>query len=94
MIQINEKVRIVRLDKLNLQLEEYRKVVNKKEERYEWCWVGYYGDLRSAIAGVLKHCSMALVDEEINGCNAVLQRLDEIGTELRNAVSVANTIVY
>ena len=88
MIQINDKIRIIRLDEKNLQLEEYRKVINKKtkEERFEWCWLGYYGDLKSAINGVLKHCLMELATEEISTLSELVERIDNIDKELKKAV--------
>ena len=92
MIQINENIRITRVDDRNLQVEEYRKIVDikKKTERYDWCWIGYYGDLSSAFCGVLKHCSTKLVDEEIKGCNEIIARLKEIEIELTRATKGAN----
>ena len=88
MIQINEKIRITRLDEKNLQLEEYRNVVNKKtkEERFEWCWLGYYGDLKSAINGVLKHCLMELANENIKTLSELVERIDNIDKELKGAI--------
>ena len=67
MIYISEKVRIVRLDGLNLQLEELAEVRNKKtgETRYEWKWHGYYGDLRSAFVGALNKQLFDLADGDI-----------------------------
>ena len=66
MIYISEKLRIVRLDGLNLQLEELAEVRNKKtgETRYEWKWHGYYGDLRSAFVGALKKQLFDIADGE------------------------------
>lgn len=88
MIQITEKIRIVRFDKLNLELQEYRKKVDPKtkNERYDWCRVGYYGDLKSAINGVLKHCLMEISTEEINTLSELIERIDNIDKELKKAV--------
>lgn len=88
MIQVNDKIRITRLDDKNLQLEEYRLVINNrtKAERYDWVWVGYYSSLEGAMKGVLKHCSMALVDEEFKGCEKVIERLNSIETEITKAI--------
>ena len=88
MIQITDKIRITRLDEKNLQLEEYRKVVNKKakEERFDWCWLGYYGDLKTAIGGVLKHCLMELSTEDIKTLSELVERIDNIDKELKKAV--------
>ena len=88
MIQINDKVRIVRFDKLNLELQEYRKKVDPKtkNERYDWCRVGYYGDLMSAIGGALKYCIMELSNEEITTLSQLVERIDNIDKELKKAV--------
>ena len=92
MIQVNDKIRIVRIDKLNLELQEYRCVVDKKTkaERYDWCWVGYYGDLRSAIGGMFKHCLMELTEKEVKGWQEIVDKIDEIEKMLKGAVENAN----
>ena len=88
MIQINDKIRIVRFDKLNLELQEYRKKVDPKTktERYDWCRVGYYGDLKSAINGALKYCLMELATEDIKTLSELIERIDNIDKELKKAV--------
>lgn len=88
MIQINEKIRIVKLDKLNLELQEYRKKIDPKTktERYDWCRVGYYGDLKSAIGGVLKYYGFILAKEDLNGWREVLKRLCDIEIDLKNKI--------
>ena len=88
MIQINDKIRIVRFDKLNLELQEYRKKVDPKtkSERYDWCRVGYYGDLKSAINGALRYCLMELATEEISYLSQLIERIDNIDKELKKAV--------
>lgn len=92
MIQITDKIRITRLDEKNLQLEEYRKVINKKskEERFEWCWKGYYGDLKSAINGVLKYYLMELSTEDIKTLSELVERIDNIDKELKNGLLQQN----
>ena len=88
MIQITDKIRIVRNDPLNLELQEYRKKVDPKtkSERYAWCRVGYYGDLKSAIGGVLKYCLMELTTEEIATLSELVERIDNIDKELKGAI--------
>lgn len=88
MIQINDKIRIVRFDKLNLELQEYRKKVDPKtkNERCDWCRVGYYGDLKSAIGGVLKHCLMELATEDVSTLSHLIERIGNIEKELKKAV--------
>ena len=88
MIKINDKIRIVRFDKLNLELQEYRKKVDPKTktERYDWCRVGYYGDLKSAINGALRYCLMELSTENISTLSELIERIDNIDKELKKAV--------
>ena len=88
MIQINNKIRIARFDKLNLELQEYRKKVDPKTktERYDWCRVGYYGDLKSAIGGALRYCLMELATEDISILSELIERIDTIDKELKKAV--------
>lgn len=87
MIQINEKIRITKCDKLNLQLETLEPV-NKKDGTVanEWKWNGYYGDLKSAIGGVLKYLLMELSNEEITTLSELIERIDTIDKELKKAV--------
>ena len=87
MIQITDKIRITRLDEKNLQLETLEPV-NKKDGTvaYEWQWNGYYGDLKSAIGGVLKHCLMELATEDISTLSQLIERIDNIDKELKKAV--------
>ena len=87
MIQINDKIRITKCDKLNLQLEVLEPV-NKKDGTvaYEWKWNGYYGDLKSAIGGALKYCLMELATEDITTLSELIERIDNIDKELKKAV--------
>jgi hypothetical protein len=87
MIQINDKIRITKCDKINLQLEVLEPV-NKKDGSIanEWKWNGYYGDLKSAINGVLKHCLMELSTEDISTLSELVERIDTIDKELKKAV--------
>lgn len=88
MIQITDKIRITRLDEKNLQVEEYRKKVDPKtkSERYAWCRLGYYGDLKSAIGGVLKYCLMELATEDVSTLSHLIERIGNIDKELKRAV--------
>lgn len=89
MIQITDKIRITKCDKINLQLEVLEPV-NKKDGTvaYEWKWNGYYGDLKSAIGGVLKHCLMELPTEDIKTLSQLIERIDNIDKELKKAVEM------
>lgn len=89
MIYITEKLRIVRLDGLNLQLEELCEVRNKKtsETRYEWKWHGYYGDLRSALMGALNKQLFDLADGEIKKTlQTAIDEIDKARTQIEKSV--------
>lgn len=87
MIYINEKLRISKCDNLNLQIEEYRKGINPKtkEESWSWKWCGYYGDLKTALLGVLKYKLFDCVDEELD-LQEVLGKIEEARQSIINAV--------
>lgn len=82
MLQINDKVRIVRSDENNLQIEELRTVTSKKLGSHEeWCWCGYYSTLKSALLGVLSKQLFDCIEEETNlidVINAITKAQDEI----------------
>ena len=87
MIQITDKIRITKCDKINLQLEVLEPV-NKKDGTVaeEWIRKGYYGDFKSAIGGVLKHCLIELASEDITTLSELIERIDTIDKELKKAV--------
>lgn len=88
MIQISDTVRIVKMDKYNLQIEEYRPILDKKTKtvKYEWRGMGYYGNLKSAILGVIKHYGNELPKQELKGWKSVVAKLEEIETKMTNLV--------
>ncbi len=87
MIYINEKLRISKCDNLNLQIEEYRKGINPKtkEEVWSWKWCGYYGDLKTALLGVLSKKLFDSVDEELT-LKELVSKIDEARQEIINAI--------
>jgi hypothetical protein len=87
MIYINEKLRIRKLDGLNLQLEEYRKGVNPftKKEVGSWKWCGYYGDLKSAFLGALNKQLFDSADEQID-LKEVLAKIESARQSIVRAV--------
>ena len=89
MIYITETLRIAPLDGLNLQLEELCEVRNKKtgETRKEWKWLGYYGDLRSALMGALNKQLFDLADGEIKKTlQTAIEEIDMARAEVVKAV--------
>ena len=87
MIYINEKLRISKFDENNLQIEEYRRGINPKtkQEVWNWKWCGYYGDLKTALLGVLKNRLFASVDEELD-VQEVLAKIEEARQSIITAV--------
>lgn len=70
MIYITDRIRIKKFDEWNLQIEEYTPVEEKVNHRktgktrYEWIGKGYYGDLKSALIGVLKKQLFETAEQE------------------------------
>lgn len=87
MIYINEKLRISKLDERNLQIEEYRKGINPKtkQESWSWKWCGYYGDLKTALLGVLSKKLFDSTDEEIKLVELV-GKIEEAREQIINAI--------
>lgn len=88
MLQINDNIRIVRTDKHCLQIEEFRPVLDQKTKKLkqEWRWVGYYGNLKSALLGVIKHYGKELTEQDLKGWRSVVDKLEEIETKMTNLV--------
>lgn len=82
MIQINDKLRVVKADERNLVIKELRTVESKKLGKHdEWYWCGYYSDLRSALCGVINQKLFDTVDEELQ-----LKDLVKIITDSKNEI--------
>ena len=87
MIYINEKLRISKFDENNLQIEEYRKGINPKtkEEVWKWKWCGFYGDLQTALLGVLKKQLFDCASEELD-LREVLAKIESARQSIITAV--------
>lgn len=86
MLQINDKLRIRRSDDKNLVIEEYNdKIVNPrtKEITSGWQWCGYYGDLKTALNGVLKKELMDSVKEELQ-IKDIITRIEKVENDIKN----------
>lgn len=87
MLQINDKLRIRRLDDKNIIIEELNgNIVNKhtKEARAGWQWRGYYGTLESALKGILSKQLLDSIDDEIT-LKEVLDKIEQVRQEIKNA---------
>lgn len=87
MLQINDKLRVRRIDDKNLVIEEYNdKIVNPrtKEITSGWQWCGYYGTLEAAFQGVLNKQLLDSVDEELE-IKDVLGKIEQVRQEIKNA---------
>ena len=86
MLQINDKLRVRRIDDKNLVIEEYNdKIVNPrtKEITSGWQWCGYYGDLKTALNGVLKKKLMDSVKEELQ-IKDIITRIEKVENDIKN----------
>lgn len=86
MIQINDKLRIVKTDEYNLQLQGYQEIVNPrtKELRYGWVGCGWYGDVKSALIGALKKTLFDLGEGEVVTIKGVIEQIEKTENEIRN----------
>ena len=91
MIQINNKLRIVKSDDKNLVIEELRTITSEKKGIHEeWCWCGYFSDLKSALSGVLKKKLFDSTEEELT-ITDLIEKIDTAKNEIINALTgVAN----
>lgn len=89
MLQINDKLRITKVDDKNLQIEQLREIESKKLGKHsEWCWCGYYGTLQSALLGVLSKQLFDSVQEKI--CiSDLINKIDKYEQEIINAIGTA-----
>lgn len=92
MIQINDKLRIRKIDERNLVIEELRIVESKKLGKHEeWCWDGYFGDLKSAFLGAFHKQLFDSADEEIELKN-IIYKINSIEKEIKNAMEKKDEI--
>lgn len=88
-VYITDKLRITRLDKRCLQLEELKTIKPKdKPEHNEWVWVGYFGDLRSALHGAYK----TQVLDAVGGSEALEELIKKIEESENNVVKAIEKI--
>lgn len=85
MIQITEKLRIVKADDKNLVIEELRDVTSQKSQttNKQWCWCGYYGDLKTALIGVLHKSLLDSAEEELQ-IKDVIEKIESLENDIKN----------
>ena len=85
MIQITERLRIRQADDKNLVIEELRDVTNKKSQttNKQWCWCGYYGDLKTALLGVSHKSLLDSAEEELQ-VKGVIKRIESVENDIKN----------
>lgn len=85
MIQINDKLRIRRADDRNLVIEEFRDVTDPKAKttNKQWCWCGYYGDLKTALLGVLHKALLDSAEEELQ-VKDVIAKIETVENDIKN----------
>lgn len=85
MIQITENLRIRRADDKNVVIEELRDVTDKKTQttNKKWCWCGWYGDLRTALLGVLHKSLLDSAEEELQ-IKDVIEKIESLENDIKN----------
>ena len=85
MIQITEKLRIVQADDKNLALEELKDVTSKKSQttNKQWCWCGWYGDLKTALLGALHKQLFDSAEEELE-IKGLIERIEKVENYIKN----------
>ena len=84
MIQINNKLRIIKNDEKNLAIEELRTITSEKKGSHEeWCWWGYYGSLKSALLGVLDKLLFDSAEEELT-IKDIVRKIEQAEKEILN----------
>lgn len=85
MLQINDKLRVRRIDDKNLALEELKNVTSKKSQttNKQWCWCGWYGDLRTALLGALHKQLFDSAEEELE-IKGLIERIEKVENYIKN----------
>lgn len=84
MIQITEKLRIVKVDERNLAIEQLRTVTSEKRGSHdEWCWCGYYGTIKSALLDCLNKQLFDIVSEELQ-LKDIIARIETAESNIKN----------
>lgn len=93
MIYITDTLRISKVDENCLQLETYAAVTSKKTRQttMQWKWNGYYGDLRSALAGALRRQLFDTVDEELQ-LKDLIARIDTAVETIKKVAQCQNDL--
>ncbi len=88
MIYISDTLRITKLDDNCLQLEAYKPVTSKKHgtTTMQWKWLGYYGDVKTALMGALKKQLFDCADEEIEVKN-LIERIEQAENNILKAIA-------
>lgn len=84
MLQINDKLRIIKFDERNLCIEQLKIVKSKKYgDNKQWLCAGYYGNLETALQGILNKQLFDCVDEEIQ-IKDVLDKIQQVRQEIKD----------
>jgi hypothetical protein len=86
LLQFNDKVRVIRYDNRNLQIQEYRKYVVKKKDVWKWTADGFYSTMRSALTGI---CKKQLLSKDIKNIDDTVNLIDMLSKKL-NTIDVLN----
>ena len=86
MLQINDKLRIIKPDKNNIVIEELRLVTSKKNgTREEWCWCGYFGSVKAALTAALDKITFDSLEQELE-IKDLIKIIDNAKQTIVNAI--------
>lgn len=76
MIQINNQLRIIKIDDNNLELQQLITVQGKKNGKHQiWKGCGYYSDLKQSLKAALNKQLFDIADDEIT-LQELIHRID------------------
>lgn len=84
MIQINDKLRIRKLDDRNIVVEQLKTIEGKTKGLHdEWILFGYYGTLKSALKGCLDKQLFDTVNEELQ-LKDIISKIENVENNIKN----------
>lgn len=86
MLQINQKLRLVKQDENNLVLEELKDVQTKNNGIVQkWQWYGYYGSVKGALTSALHKILFDSVEQKME-IKELIELIDMAEQDIINAI--------
>lgn len=80
--------RIVKVDDMNVAVEQYKLVPQSKNpnfrhdgDKYDWMHIGYYANVLQALKKVV---NSEIVESDVDGANSLMKKLEELHEEIKN----------